>query len=214
MAGDRGAEIRGAALSLFAQKGYDATSMRDIAGAVGLLPGSLYAHIRSKESLLLEIIEQGIADFRLAMEPVVAADEPAPERLRTAIRRHMDVIAANVERTGVVFLQWRSLVGEDRQRVVDARRDYEALFVQILQDGVDEGSLAPDLDIGMAVLVILGALNWAPQWLSPQGEDSVEQVADRVTDLFLSGLSAPAPTRSPKAARPAVTRTPRTRRSA
>jgi AcrR family transcriptional regulator len=213
MVGDRGTEIRAAALRLFAQQGYDATSMRDIAGAVGLLPGSLYAHIRSKEQLLLEIIEQGIADFRLAMEPVVASDEPAPERLRTAVRKHMDVIASNVERTGVVFLQWRSLVGDDRKRVLDARRDYETMFVQILQDGVDEGSLAPDLDIRMAVLVILGALNWAPQWLSPQSEGTVEEVANRVTDLFLSGLAALAPSQTAQV-EPPVPRTSRARRSA
>ena len=191
MAGDRGAEIRQAALTLFAQQGYDATSMRDIAGAVGLLPGSLYAHIRSKEQLLLEIIEQGIEDFRAAMEPVVADGRPAPERLRLAIRAHMQVIASALDRTGVVFLQWRSLVGEDRRRVLDARRDYEQLFVQVLQDGIDEGSLDPDLDVRTAVLVVLGALNWAPQWLSSEA-GSVDEVADRVADLFLGGL-APRP---------------------
>lgn len=188
MPGDRGAEIRQAALTLFAQQGYDATSMRDIAGAVGLLPGSLYAHIRSKEQLLLEIIEQGIEDFRAAMEPVVVDDRPAPERLRLAIRAHMEVIAGALDRTGVVFLQWRSLVGEDRRRVLDARRDYEQLFVQVLQDGIDEGTLDPDLDVRTAVLVVLGALNWAPQWLASE-TGSVEQVADRVSDLFLGGLA-------------------------
>lgn len=188
MAGDRGVEIRQAAVRLFAQQGYDATSMRDIASAVGLLPGSLYAHIRSKEQLLLEIIEQGIQDFRRVMEPVVSGDEPAPDRLRLAIGRHVQVIADSLDRTGIVFHQWRSLEGANRARVVAARREYEQMFRQVLQDGVDEGSLAADLDVRMAVLVILGALNWVPQWLSPTGAGSVAEVGDRVTDVLVRGL--------------------------
>lgn len=188
---DRGAEIRAEALRLFASKGYDATSMRDIAKAVGLLPGSLYAHIQSKEQLLREIIEQGIDDFLEAMTPVMASQSPAPARLRAAITTHMQVIGRNLDRTGVVFHQWRSLAGADRGRVVAKRNAYEQLFVDLLEGGIAAGEFRPDLDSRFAVLVILGALNWAPEWFSPSGADSADEVGKRVSDLLLLGLEVP-----------------------
>lgn len=192
MASDRGTEIRAEALRLFAGKGYDATSMRDIAKAVGLLPGSLYAHIQSKEQLLLEIIEQGIDDFLEKMTPVMAEPVPAPERLRRAITAHMEVIGRDLDRTGVVFHQWRSLRGADRGRVVAKRNAYEQLFVDLLDAGITAGDFRPDLDSRFAVLVILGALNWAPEWFSPTGTGSAEEIGQRVSDLLLHGLEVPA----------------------
>src|SRR5260370_41889060 len=85
--------------------------MRDIAEAVGVLPGSLYAHIESKETLLLEIVSDGIAQF-LAIEQSLEASVDSPEaRLRKAIRAHVDVVAEDPQRSLVVFHQWRVPVG-------------------------------------------------------------------------------------------------------
>src|ERR1700758_1806643 len=107
-----------AAVSLFGEKGYNATTMRDIAKAVGILPGSLYAHIDSKETLLIEIVEKGIERF-LAIDRLLAASEASPEaRMRSAICEHIKVVAENPERTLVVFHQWRFLSGPNRTLVV------------------------------------------------------------------------------------------------
>lgn len=190
MASDRAAEIRREALRLFAERGYDATSIRDIAKGVGLLPGSLYGHIHSKDQLLSEIIEQGIDDFLLATGPAFASQEPAPVRLRLAITAHMEVIADDRDRTGVVFHQWRSLTEVARTRVVAKRNAYEQRFVDILDGGVREGTFRSTLDTRFAVLVVLGALNWAPEWFSPVGGRSAQEVANRVSDLLLTGLEA------------------------
>lgn len=191
MPNDRAAAIREEAVRLFAKQGYDATSMRDIATAVGLLPGSLYAHITSKEQLLLEIIEEGIHEFLTAVTDAADDHQPAPARLRRAIATHLEVIAAGRDRTGVVFHQWRSLTGEDRQRVLRKRAAYEQHFVDILDGGVLEGSFHPTLDTRFAVLVILGALNWAPEWFSPTGYRTAQEIADMVSDLLLGGLGVP-----------------------
>ena len=192
MTTDRAGDIRDAAVRLFAQHGYEATSMRAIATEVGLLPGSLYAHITSKERLLLEIIEQGVDEFAAAAAAALEAPGSAPERLRRAVRAHMTVIGASRERTGIVFHQWRALTGADRERVLAKRKAYEQCFVDILQSGVKEGTFKPDLDSRFAVLVILGALNWAPEWFSPSGDRNADEVGDRVSDLLLAGLEAPA----------------------
>lgn len=193
MATDRTRDIRDAAVMLFAQHGYEATSMRAIAQEVGLLPGSLYAHITSKERLLLEIIEQGVDEFLAAADEAVAVAGPAPERLRRAVRAHMTIIAASRDRTGIVFHQWRALTGDNRDRVLAKRKAYEQYFVDILQSGVAEGTFHPSLDSRFAVLVILGALNWAPEWFSPSGNRTADEVGDRVSDLLLAGLEVPVP---------------------
>src|SRR5260370_5544547 len=96
--------------------------MRDIAEAVGVLPGSLYAHIESKETLLLEIVSDGIARF-LAIEQSLGASVDSPEaRLRKAIRAHVDVVAEDPQRSLVVFHQWRFLSAPNPARAVAVLR--------------------------------------------------------------------------------------------
>jgi len=188
MSTPRADAIRQEAVRLFAEQGYPATSMRDIAGAVGLLPGSLYAHLDSKEQLLLDIIESGIDEFLNAMEPVVTADAPADQKLRRAITTHMSLVAGGLKQTSVVFHQWRFLSGDDKARVVEKRNLYEHKFVRILEEGVATGVFSADLDIRIAVLVILGALNWAPEWFSPYGKGTPREISGRVADLLMQGL--------------------------
>lgn len=187
----RAGSIRQEAVRLFAERGYAATSMRDIADAVGLLPGSLYAHLESKELLLLDIIETGIDEFLVAMRAIVQGGQEAQQQLRSAIKTHMSLVAENLQQAGVVFHQWKFLSGDDRARVVEKRSAYERMFIQILDGGVASGSFRPELDTRIAVLVILGALNWAPEWFSPYGAGTPAEVGDRVSDLLMQGLVLP-----------------------
>jgi AcrR family transcriptional regulator len=180
--------ILDAATRLFGATGYTGTTMRDIAKAVGVLPGSLYAHIDNKESLLLEIVEDGIDRFLAAVEPAAARQAPADERMREAIKGHLRVVADNPERTLVVFHQWRFLTSRNRTRVVKKRSKYEELFATILQDGVQDGVFSGELDGRIAVLTVLGALNWTPEWFSPDGPAGADEIGDRLADALLSGL--------------------------
>jgi AcrR family transcriptional regulator len=180
--------ILDAATRLFGATGYTGTTMRDIAKAVGVLPGSLYAHIDNKESLLLEIVEDGIDRFLGAVEPAAARQAPADERMREAIKGHLRVVADNPERTLVVFHQWRFLTSRNRTRVVKKRSKYEELFATILQDGVHDGVFSGELDGRIAVLTVLGALNWTPEWFSPDGPAGPDEIGDRLADALLSGL--------------------------
>ena len=110
--------IADVAVRLFGEHGYTGTTMRDIAEAVGVLPGSLYAHIDSKETLLLEIVKEGIARF-LAIEQSLQGSAESPEsRLSKAIRAHVDVVAEDPQRSLVVFHQWRFLSEPNRASAV------------------------------------------------------------------------------------------------
>jgi TetR/AcrR family transcriptional regulator, cholesterol catabolism regulator len=182
--------IFAAATRLFGERGYTGTTIRDIATTVGILPGSLYAHIASKEALLLEIIESGVDRFNGAADDVTTAGLEPVEALREAVRRHVAIVADNPERTLIVFHQWRFLSPENRTRMLAKRAYYQEFFMRTVRAGMEAGVLDATLDARITVLGILGALNWTPEWLSPTGPATPAQVADRIADSLLRGALA------------------------
>lgn len=182
------ATIVAEATQLFGIRGYAGTSMRDIAGAVGLLPGSLYAHIEGKEQLLLEVVATGIERFltlkRLA-DP--SSGEPV-ERFRSFIVGHVALVAEDPQRSRVINHQWRFLSGEQLQLVVEKRRQYEDILKVIVEDGQRSGDFDSSQDIKILLLVVLGALNWTPEWYNPTGPESADEVGHRLADALLRGL--------------------------
>jgi TetR/AcrR family transcriptional regulator, cholesterol catabolism regulator len=181
------AAILEAAITLFGKRGYAGTTMRDIAKEVGVLPGSLYAHIASKETLLDEIVELGIESF-LAIESLLPASAPVVERLRIAVMGHVKVAAEHPGRSLVVFHQWRFLTEPNLTRALNKRRRYQQLFVRLIDEGIAAGSFAPGLDSKIAVFTILGALNWVPEWYSPRGHNNPGEIANKLADNLLNGL--------------------------
>jgi AcrR family transcriptional regulator len=180
--------IRSHAIHLFGKQGYTGTSMRDIAGAVGVLPGSLYTHIDNKEALLVEIVDDGIGRFLDVVMPHVAADGPPIERLRAMIVAHVEVVADHPERSLVVFHQWRFLGAENIPFAIERRRKYERCYVEVVEQGMADGSLKTGLNARIVVLTILGALNWTPEWFSPDGRLSPSQVGELMAGTLLGGI--------------------------
>jgi TetR/AcrR family transcriptional regulator, cholesterol catabolism regulator len=187
VAGPREA-IMDAAMHLFGKQGYSGTSMRDIAGAVGVLPGSLYAHIASKEALLVDIVEDGINRFLAAAQPHAESDASPSEKLRAMVVAHVAVVADNPERSLVVFHQWRFLGEQNIHAAIGKRREYEQAFIGVIEDGMKSGAFRANLNRRIAVLSILGALNWTPEWLSPDGSLSPEEVGGMIADTLLMGV--------------------------
>lgn len=181
-------QIRQEAIRLFGEKTYPAVGMRDISNAVGLLPGSLYVHISSKEEILLAIVEQGIHNYLDAMTPIVESDLPASVRLREAIKAHMRVLASTREQTRVTFNQWTYLSDGNQQTVVELRRQYEDLFNRLLDDGVKSGEFRPPRHQHISVLAIIGMLNSATEWFSPTGALSADEIGEVLASGALLGL--------------------------
>jgi len=178
------------AMHLFGKQGYTGTSMRDIANGVGMLPGSLYAHIQSKEVLLSELVERGIARFLTAIEPILDQEISASEKLRAAIKAHITVVAENPERSLVVFHQWRFLGKKNMDLAVKARRRYESAFTTIMEQGIAAGLFNPKLHVKIAVRTLLGALNWTPEWYSAEGPLSADKVGDIMAETLMQGFLA------------------------
>lgn len=185
------AAINDAAVRLFGQQSYTATSMRDIAKAVGVLPGSLYAHISSKEELLFDIVDAGVTDFLNAVEPFAAGTDAPAVRMRGAIKAHVMEAAANPERSLVVFHQWRFLGPQAMADAMEKRRRYERIFLAILEDGIADGTFDATINKRVAMLAILGALNWVPEWYSPTGAATPDALGEMMADTLLGGILSP-----------------------
>jgi AcrR family transcriptional regulator len=158
MPSESAARIYEVATRLFGDRSYPSTSMRDISEAVGILPGSLYAHISSKEALLREIVTSGIDKYLEAVGPIVKRDEPAAVRMRAAVRAHVCVAAEHAELSQVAFHQWKFLSEPSRELVVARRAEYEGFFRRIVDDGVKAGDFRIKQP-RIAVLGVLGLLN-------------------------------------------------------
>ncbi|HEY1973881.1 MAG TPA: TetR/AcrR family transcriptional regulator [Pseudonocardia sp.] len=176
------------ATRLFGAYGYNGTSIRDIAKAVGILPGSLYTHISNKGALLLEIIESGVDRFNAAVDRLDQTDLAPDIKIRDAIREHLMIVAENPQRTLVVFHQWRFLSEPERDRLRDKRARYAEFYIRTLRAGIDSGIFTPELDCKVATFTILGTLNWTPEWLSPDGPDTPAHLADQISEHLLRGL--------------------------
>jgi AcrR family transcriptional regulator len=151
------------------------------------LPGSLYAHISSKEALLNEIVETGVDSF-LAIEESLPPNGTGAEKLRAAIKGHIAVATAHPGRSLVVIHQWRFLKEPNLARTLAKGRRFHQIFMRVLEEGIADGSFDPHLDTKVAMFIILGALNFVPEWHSPRGRLSPEEIGDRVADLVLQGV--------------------------
>jgi AcrR family transcriptional regulator len=185
---ERRDEILEAAGQLFSQRGFHATSMRDLAQAVNLQGGSLYAHIDSKEELLLELVNRAAARFIAAAE-AVPATLSSPERLERLVRGHLEVIAEELGSATVFFHEWKFLSPELQARVKALRDTYEAYWLEAIGEGVRRGELKVD-DVRVATLFVLSALNWTYQWYQPGGKLSLGALSEQYSQLILSALQA------------------------
>lgn len=180
--------IKQVAIRLFSDRGYPVIGMRDLSEAVGILPGSLYAHITSKEKLLLDIVTSGVQNFTEVITPIVESDGPADQRLRQAIKAHMRVLAVTLDQTRVTFHQWHYLTNGNLERMIAVRSEYEDLFSRLVAEGIEDGTLLGTSRPKVSTLSIIGVLGSATEWFSPTGSASADEIGDAIADVLTLGL--------------------------
>jgi AcrR family transcriptional regulator len=181
----RRSELTRTAARLFAEKGYHGTSIGDLAEAMGVRKGSVYAHIDSKQDLLYEATRQGAQAFHAALD-AVPDGAPVTERIRLALRAHLRVVSEQLDIATVFTREWRYLEGERALEFLSERRRYEERIRALFREGREVGALRSDLDDAAAALLVLSAANWAYTWLHP-GADT-DELADRFFALLLDGI--------------------------
>jgi TetR/AcrR family transcriptional regulator, cholesterol catabolism regulator len=186
--------IRTSAIDLFFEHGYEATSLRAIAGEVGIQVGSLYNHLTSKESLLYSIMSTIMEDLLREFDARLESVTDSVKRLRTAIEVHVFFHTARAREVFIGNSELRSLTAAHRRKVVKLRDQYEERFVDIIEHGVADGSFqAPDPKITAWAILAVGTST--STWFRPDGRLQLDDIATLYTDLVLNGLATgrPAP---------------------
>ena len=185
---ERGEEVFAAALRLFREKGYHATSMQDIAAAVGLYKGSLYHYIGSKEELLVQAFERAMGSLLVDVERIVADTTLRPSaQLRLVIGAHVQAVAENLDALTVYLHEFRALAGESLDSVRAQRERYAQLVADVVARGVNVGEFSV-ADVRIATLAMLGMCNWVAQWYQPDGRLSPRDIGAYFADLLVDGL--------------------------
>ena len=182
------ADVVAAAGRLFAERGYHGTSMRDLGRELGLLGSSLYAHVESKQDLLVEVVEEGARLFQDSADRALAVGGTAPERLRGLVAGHIDVVLDNRDVVRTFLNEARMLDKEHRSRIVEARDHYEEAFRAVLREGREDGSLGAGTDPKIASIFILSILNAIERWYHPRGELDRGALANELTRFATAAL--------------------------
>lgn len=181
-------EVVQVAARVFAERGYHATTMDDLSEATGLASGGLYHYIGSKEQLLFRIFEQLMDPLLEEARAIERADDPPQEQLRRLLRAWMAHIERHRDHMIVFAREWHLVERDARwERVREHRDQFERILARLLRRIEPQGSTTPR-DRRLALLALLGMVNYTPQWFRPGGRLTAEQIADGYCDMLLASL--------------------------
>jgi AcrR family transcriptional regulator len=197
---ERWTELLDVAARIFARRGYDATSLQDIANELGILKGSLYYYINTKGDLLAHLLrnahEQGLRNI----QPIAEGPGDPIDRLARMIRTHARYVCTDRERTAVFLHERKRLTLEQRKEFLGDEHAYRRYFERVLRDGQNLGLIRAELDAKLVALCLLGSLNSLYQWYKPGGEFGADAIGEAFVTSWLVGITcatsadAPLPT--------------------
>jgi AcrR family transcriptional regulator len=198
---DHRQEILRTAARLFQQRGYDATSMNDVAAALKLSKGGLYHHFQSKDEILFEIMNHAmeITQERV-INPVRGIADP-DERLRALIRLHIEVVLSPRDREITVMLhENHPLPPALRKRINSRKKDYVHFLENLMAEVQDKSRKKDHSNLRQAgknkvtpraaAFALLGMINWIYQWYKPEGDLQTQNLIPQFTDLIFGGIFA------------------------
>jgi AcrR family transcriptional regulator len=190
---NRESELLDAAIEVFWNKGYSAATIQDVADRVGVLKGSLYYYIDSKEDLLFRVFDESHRQAQEIADSVVADGGTALHQLHAYFTRYVLWYLQNLERVSLYMNEWRYLTGERLESVLEQRRTYEDLVRGLIERAQEEGAVGSFVNAKYASFFVLGAVNGVPTWYQRQGSDPPERIAAAYGDMIVGMLTAPAP---------------------
>jgi AcrR family transcriptional regulator len=185
------AKVLEAAGRLFRERGFPATTVREIAEAAEMLPGSLHYRYPTKESLLVALMEQGMRRATATVREAAESGADPLDRMRRALAAHLRLLVEADAAIYVNLYEFRSIRGEARTKIVALRDAYEALWAGLFNRAVGAGLLRPGVDHTLARHVLLGAVNWSAQWYRAEGPRTPESIAEGFLGLVAAGMLDP-----------------------
>jgi AcrR family transcriptional regulator len=185
---DQPAVLR-AAIELFIRKGYDATSIGDVAEELGVTKSAICHHVASKGALLAEALDEALDELEAVVAEAGRADGSAYDRLRGVVRRSVEVLVDH--QPAVTLLLRVHGNSESEQAALRRRRRIDRQLATLVGAAIDEGALRSDLDPDLVSRLLFGMINSLVEWYRPSGPVAAENLADTVTAIAFEGLRAP-----------------------
>lgn len=187
--GNRRADLVRVSARLFREKGYDATTVRDIASAVGMRSGSPFYHFKSKQEILAAVMEEGLVAGLDEAEGIVASQLPALDKFKKLLRAHLEtVLGEGHDFIPVLLYDWHALSLDLQEKIIDLKDRYDRLWQTAISELKQAGLIRSDSKI--VRLLLLGAINYSVQWYKPGKGLDLDQLAEQIVDFFLTGDAA------------------------
>jgi AcrR family transcriptional regulator len=184
--GNRREDLLRVCARLFREQGFDGTSIRDISQAAGMHSGSPFYHFKTKQEMLVAVMEQGLTEGLHHLEAVAATPLAPQEKFRRLVRAHLETLCGDGrDFIPVMLYDWRSLTPANRRRVIALKDRYDALWQKVTDALQAEGVMAGDAQL--ARLFTFGVLNWTARWYHAGGRKSLDEIADEAARFLLRG---------------------------
>jgi AcrR family transcriptional regulator len=179
-----------AAVNLFAEQGYDATSVAQVIGRAGLTKGGFYHHFASKDALLYEVYGDLLSGQLQRMDEILALRLPPSETLRALIVDLVESTAASAQRALVFWRELHRLGDEHTASYRTARRRYHDAVRKLIRTGQASGAFTRVASADTVTFTIFGVINELPLWYRPNGRKKPAQIGEELADFILAGLAA------------------------
>jgi len=176
------------AARLIKEKGYIATTMRELARRVGIEASSLYNHIKSKEQILSEICFSLANKFTAEMLVIEQSEVSNIEKIKRLIRLHVIVNTKTSEMASVMNDEWRHLSEPELTQFLSLRENYENKFITIIDVGIGNSELR-QLDARFTLYSMLSSIRWLQHWYTTEREESIEEIQENLIKLLLQGIT-------------------------
>jgi AcrR family transcriptional regulator len=187
----RDAEVLGSAAEVFARRGYAAATVQDVADELGILKGSIYYYIKTKEDLLYRLLRQVHEEVDALLDEVKAAEGPDPlERLALYVRRQATYNLRNLVRISVHYNDIDQLGDQRRKEVLRLRKRHDDFITGLVLEGQRGGLIDPKRDARLLTYNICATVIWPYRWYKPRGRVKVDDVVDGLVTFVLGGLAA------------------------
>jgi AcrR family transcriptional regulator len=187
---NREGDVLEAAIDVFSRKSFAGSTVQDVAEAVGMLKGSLYYYIDSKDDLLFRILDRAHGEASGILAATKALDEEPLVRLRIYLERYVVFFLENIRTMTLYVREWRYLDETRKDRIIAQMRDYEEFVEGLIGEARERGDVPQDVDPKYATFFIIGAMTSLPDWYRPEGRETPEEIAERYADLALRSISA------------------------
>jgi len=175
------------AAKLFRQKGFGGTSMRDLAGEVGIEAASMYNHIKSKDEILELICFRVSSTYISQLADIEATNASYVEKIKALIRLHIRLMIEDGAAVSVGNHDWKYLREPALTDFKQARKEYEKGFAALIEKGIAAGEFQP-VNVSVALFTILSAVRWVELWYRPGRELSAEELEANIITMLLTGL--------------------------